>query len=200
MPDLPASLALTTIANGAQILSADHRNNYTAIQTAVNANITALSGGTAGQFLRATDSDTIAWAGNYTDYSSFLAWTSTGVAPVLGNATIVARYLQIGKFVHYVGQVTFGGTSTFGTGAYFFSLPVNRAAGSTSRLNGTVNGVDTSASATVLCQADTTGSVSTFSMVYGATYLGTATNIGTGSPWTWANTDVITWNMLYEAA
>lgn len=61
MPDLPNSLALTTIADDAEILASDHRNNYSDIQAAVNALITALSGGTSGQVLQATDSDTVAW-------------------------------------------------------------------------------------------------------------------------------------------
>lgn len=62
MPDLPATLSLTTIPNGANIVSADHRNNYAAIAVAVNALKDALSGGTSGQLLTATDSDTIGWA------------------------------------------------------------------------------------------------------------------------------------------
>lgn len=52
---LPASLALANIADGAAIVAADHRNNYTQIQAAVNALVAALSGGTAGQLLSAAD-------------------------------------------------------------------------------------------------------------------------------------------------
>ena len=36
MPILPNSLALTTIGDGALVLASDHRNNYAAIQNAVN--------------------------------------------------------------------------------------------------------------------------------------------------------------------
>jgi hypothetical protein len=62
MPSLPSSLALTSIPASSEILSADHRNNYTAIQTAVNALIAALSSGSAGQLLSATSSSAVAWA------------------------------------------------------------------------------------------------------------------------------------------
>jgi hypothetical protein len=62
MPDLPSSLALTSIADGSQIVASDHRNNYSAIQAAVNALRTALAGGSAGQFLKAVDADTLIFA------------------------------------------------------------------------------------------------------------------------------------------
>lgn len=62
MPDLPSSIALTEIPDGAKVVAAPLRNNYAAIQTAVNAVKAALAGGSAGQLLRATDADTVAWA------------------------------------------------------------------------------------------------------------------------------------------
>ena len=60
MPDLPSSLALTNISDGSTATAAPVRNNFSAIQTAVNALITALSGGTAGQTIVYSDADTIA--------------------------------------------------------------------------------------------------------------------------------------------
>lgn len=54
MPALPGSLALTNIPDGASIIAADHRNNYTAIQTAVNALIALLANGTL-------DGDPLVW-------------------------------------------------------------------------------------------------------------------------------------------
>lgn len=59
MPALPSSLALTSIGAGATILSADHRNNYAAVQAAVNAVITALGVTAKGDLLVATASGTI---------------------------------------------------------------------------------------------------------------------------------------------
>lgn len=49
---VPSSLALTNIADGASAVAADHRNNFTAIQTAVNAIIGFLAGGSTGALLR----------------------------------------------------------------------------------------------------------------------------------------------------
>lgn len=45
MATVPSSIALTTIATSSQILSADHRNNYSAIQTATNGVIDYLNAG-----------------------------------------------------------------------------------------------------------------------------------------------------------
>jgi hypothetical protein len=36
--------------------------------------------------------------------------------------------------------------------------------------------------------------------MYGATYLGASTFIGQTAPWTWTTSDVVYWNLLYEAA
>lgn len=51
MPVLPSSLALTSIADGSNIVAADHRNNYSALQTAFNALLADLALGTAGDVL-----------------------------------------------------------------------------------------------------------------------------------------------------
>jgi hypothetical protein len=57
MSVLPSSLALTNIADGSNIVAADHRNNYAAIQTAVNALIAITSNGNG------TDGDAMVWDG-----------------------------------------------------------------------------------------------------------------------------------------
>lgn len=58
-------------------------------------------------------------------YSSYVpVWASSGTAVALGNGTIAGSYLQVGKFVHGTVTLTFGTTTTFGTGAYTLTLPV----------------------------------------------------------------------------
>lgn len=51
-------------------------------------------------------------------------WTSSGTAPSLGNADVRASYSVRGRIVRGTVQITFGSTSTFGTGQYSFSLPL----------------------------------------------------------------------------
>ncbi len=59
--EIPSDVALTTIADGSEITASPHRNNYAALQTALNGGLTALRGGTAGQFLKASDSTHVEW-------------------------------------------------------------------------------------------------------------------------------------------
>ncbi len=127
-------------------------------------------------------------------------WTSTGTAPAIGNGVVVGRYVQIGKLVHAYGSITFGTTSTYGTGNYRFALPVTASANviATSFL-GTGFGFDSSASAEALFRVSAINS-STLQFSYGATYLGASNSAGQTTPWTWATTDIIAWNFTYEAA
>lgn len=198
MPDLPASLALTTIADGSLRVAAPVRNNFTSTQTAVNALIAALASGTVGQFLRATDSDTVAWAGAYTSYTP--TWTDTGAAPAIGNAVVVAQYLQIGKLVHAYGRITFGTTSTYGAGSWSFALPVTASAnGLAASAVGVAQMYDSSANAFGLALAQL-GTTTTLRAEFGATYLGADTLASASAPWTWATGDILSWNITYEAA
>lgn len=56
MPALPGTIGLTNIPDGASIVAADHRNNYVAIQAAVNALIALFSNGSV-------DGDPMVWDG-----------------------------------------------------------------------------------------------------------------------------------------
>lgn len=60
-----------------------------------------------------------AW-GSYTP-----TWGSTGTAPAIGNGSIGGAYLQVQKTVMFRMFMQTGSTSTYGTGAYTISLPVN---------------------------------------------------------------------------
>ena len=51
-------------------------------------------------------------------------WSSSGTQPVLGNGVYDAAYKQVGKHVEFRMKLTFGNTTTFGTGTYFFTYPV----------------------------------------------------------------------------
>lgn len=59
---LPNTLALGNIADGSEIIASTHRNNYAAIQAAVNLLRQALAGGTSGQVLTAVDGTDVQWS------------------------------------------------------------------------------------------------------------------------------------------
>lgn len=52
-------------------------------------------------------------------------WTGATTNPVLGNGTLTATYLQIGKTVSWRLSLKIGSTTTTGSGLWSFSLPVN---------------------------------------------------------------------------
>jgi hypothetical protein len=73
--------------------------------------------GTTGKLLKET---TIGQWSNYT-----AAWSSASdPQPAIGNGSIFAEYTVIGKTCHFRVVVNMGSTTTFGTGAWKFSLPV----------------------------------------------------------------------------
>lgn len=122
-----------------------------------------------------------------------IAWTASGTAPALGNATTNCSYLQAGKLVIAKFVVTFGSTSTYGTGTYSFSLPAT-AAGTTYGL-GVAWALDASAN-TRNVMAVAQNSATTFQLqAHGQT-----ATVGQTVPWTWANGDYFRGVMVYEAA
>jgi hypothetical protein len=72
-------------------------------------------------FLRANSAEAtgLEWGDTFTTYTPTSAggWT-------LGNGTSSGRYIQIGKFVSFFGQITLGSTSTVG-GGMFINFPVS---------------------------------------------------------------------------
>lgn len=54
-------------------------------------------------------------------------WSPTFTNLTVGNGTVVAKYITIGKFVFFYISVTFGSTSSMSAAPYF-TLPVNASA------------------------------------------------------------------------
>lgn len=132
----------------------------------------------------------------YTAYTP--AWTSSGVAPAIGNGTASGRYIQLGKHVHCQGTVSFGSTSTFGTGDYYFSLPVAPSGSQAGTRYGLVTGYH---SGSFFFGVGDFQAGSTFRILYSAAYpTGALTLLGAAAPWTWANGDEFQFNLSYEAA
>ncbi len=50
-------------------------------------------------------------------------WSSTGVAPAIGDGVLTGRYVKLGRIVHVRMFWKAGSTSTFGNGVYTFTLP-----------------------------------------------------------------------------
>jgi len=59
---------------------------------------------------------------SWTSYTP--TWSSDSGAPSIGNGNIGGRYKQIGKTVFFNFKLTYGSTTTGGSGAWMFGLPV----------------------------------------------------------------------------
>jgi hypothetical protein len=63
----------------------------------------------------------------YSAWTTYIpTWTTAGTQPVRNNGTIDGAYKRLGgygKTVRYWFRVTFGSTTTYGTGSYNISLP-----------------------------------------------------------------------------
>lgn len=131
------------------------------------------------------------------------AWTTwtpswSGGISAIGNATIVARYTQIGKFLSGHIEVTFGNTTSFTSGNIIFTLPV------------TINGVNPAYMGTALVQdaspaANYLGFVSSNSATTGkflvavtSSSFATETTVSNTAPFTFTTNDVIIGNFNYE--
>lgn len=123
--------------------------------------------------------------------------TISGTGWALGNGTISGAYTQVGKLVTFRIFVTFGTTSTYGSGGLTFSLPVS-STGTASH-----------------CAAHSALDASASARYHGVTLINTATctpyftpAAAGGSdrtaistvPFTWTTSDTVTISGTYEAA
>lgn len=154
-----------------------------------------------GDVLRA-NSGTAAYnsiVGNLTEVAPFFAaWTA--YTPVwtnltVGNATNTGRYVQVGQWVVYQGQITWGSTTTATGSNTTVSLPVTAKSTSGIVFVGStiINDTGTRLSGGSCYQASAT------TMIFVHSLTGAGVVNGT-SPQTWATGDLLAWQVAYEAA
>jgi hypothetical protein len=115
-------------------------------------------------------------------------WTADGTAPDLGNGTLTGAYWREGQFLHVNITLTPGGTTTFGTNAWHFSVPQSAARTTTGSALMTDTGTALYAGTSRI--ASTASTVE----VYGYNVANAATS---AIPFTWASTDVLTLDIVY---
>lgn len=134
-------------------------------------------------------------AGSWTSYTP--TWTTSGTAPSAGNANFYGKYIQVGKLVMTQVRFVAGSTTTFGTGAFSFSLPVAIGA---SGFQAFGSGYIYDNSASSLWTTTVAASVGGGAQSY-VTGAGGAFQVGGASaPFAWAVNDEINMSFFYEAA
>lgn len=110
------------------------------------------------------------------------AWTASGTAPAIGNGTIASSFSLVGGMMYVQIKLTAGSTTTFGTGLWLFSNPVNP----TKRYIGNGLAYDSSAGTEY-------GGISVIASPSSSTmYAMSGTNyLGPTVPFTWATSDVL---------
>lgn len=117
------------------------------------------------------------------------SWTTASSAPAVGNGTLVAYYQVEGPMCRVSIKLTCGSSTTFGTGAWYFSMPKTCVAGVS--VAGTVVILDSGTqyySGACMVEAST-------NVVFPVTYEGAVTS---GSPQAaWATGDTLTMTIEY---
>ena len=135
-------------------------------------------------------------AGNLGAWTAYTpTWTGT-TDPVIGNGTLTGAFAQIGKVVNFRIVITMGSTTTFGTGAYRFGVPVTAAASAVGIYTpvGDFMGQDNSTG--FWYEATPVLALSTSLLVR----YEVGNNVSTTFPFTWAVSDILAINGTYQAA
>lgn len=123
-------------------------------------------------------------------------WSASVGAPTIGNGTIAAQYCQINKVVHAHYRLTFGSTSTVGSGTWRLSLPV------TAKRSTDVVGTGYCADGLIIygCFAvlQSTTTVQLFTMKLDLSF--TYELVQPAAPFAWSTNDVLEFSITYEAA
>lgn len=130
---------------------------------------------------------------------AWASWTPTWTTITIGNATQACKYVQIGKTVTARIDVTFGNSTSVGTGKPTFTLPVTAASITAGLLMGAVR--YNAGGVLALGQigySDTTHGLLTDFLANG-TYV-TEDQFTSGAPGTWATSSTIGGTFTYEAA
>jgi len=120
-------------------------------------------------------------------------WASAGTQPALGNGTLTGQYERRGKRVTATLQLVAGTTTTFGTGAWSFSLPF---AGGANHYIGQARLADSSTGVNQIAMTLLTSSGSTVSLISE----GSNVSVDLNTPFVWATGDSATITITYLTA
>jgi hypothetical protein len=148
----------------------------------------------AGEVLTAADMNGI---GEWTSYTP--TWTASTTNPTIGNGNLVARYARIQDLIQVQFHISFGTTTTAGSGQYRVSLPVTAATAiSPYTAYGSGYILDSSAGAAYVTSVLVSNS-STTNVIMKITGSGFG-DVTATSPFTFTNLDEINGSFFYRAA
>ena len=128
-------------------------------------------------------------------------WTAVTTNPAIGNGIMTGRYMKLNKFVIAEFVLQFGSTTTYGSGAWIFDLPVAAANGALSSFGYRVLGFGRSYDQST---ANTYSIFPTFfassTTVFRLISEGTGGTLNSTVPFTYTNGDEVLFVITYEGA
>ena len=128
-------------------------------------------------------------------------WTADTTNPAIGNGTLTGRYIVIGKLCTYVLGLVMGSTTTYGSGNWAFSLPINAV--NTAGINfygvAHLRKVGT-ANYERIAEIVPANSVSVINLFIDPTPGSNSTNLSASVPFTWGEDDAFGFKITYEIA
>ena len=147
----------------------------------------------AGNVLTAAELNGI---GEWTTYTP--TWTASTTNPTLGNGSLVGRYSRIQNLIYVQFFLSFGSTTTPGSGVYEIGLPVTGATelvGYSSLGSGYV--LDSSSANVTTVTVSGNNNTTNVIMKYTGGSFG---NVSSTTPFTWTNQDAMYGSFVYKAA
>jgi hypothetical protein len=126
-----------------------------------------------------------------------VSWTAETTNPAIGNGTITGRYYQLGKTVYLSVKLTAGSTTTFGTGAWRFSLPV--AAYAAEGIMMTAACLDNGVAWYQASAVGTYGGSTSYTSILADSTGTTSTAVTYNTPFTWGSVDSLIIGGAYES-
>jgi hypothetical protein len=169
--------------------------NYCASSFTVNSGATLI-----------TADDTNYWQGGFADNSANATnylyteadftptWTGDATPPALGNGTITGRYTRRGKHIRISIQLTMGSTTTYGTGAWKFTMPAALQFNVKRQALGQVRITDTGTVWYIGLARSGSGAAPQIYMNINAS----GGDVSATVPHTWANTDILELEIEWE--
>jgi len=130
-----------------------------------------------------------------------VSWTAATTNPAIGNGTLTGRYIVIGKLCTYVLGLVMGSTTTYGSGNWAFSLPINAV--NTAGINfygvAHLRKVGT-ANYERIAQISPSLSTSVINLFIDPTPGSNSANLSETVPFTWGKDDALGFEITYEVA
>jgi len=128
-------------------------------------------------------------------------WTAATTNPSIGNGTLTGRYIVIGKLCTYVLGLVMGSTTTYGSGNWAFSLPINAVNTAGINFYGVAHlrkvGTANYERIAQIAPSVSTSAINTFT---DPTPGSNSTNLSETVPFTWGYGDSLGFEITYEIA